>query len=121
MPNELVKASPHDIARTASGFVLPAVIVDAGDQAAKRFVEFFTATIRNPHTRKAYAYAAGVFFACCEHHPVQPDRFPERRSDGSPKFCTFPLGDYSPFRLGCVQSFTSSDLITLDMVERVVI
>ena len=47
MPNELVKASPHGIARYANGFVLPGVIADAGDHAAKRFIEFFTATIRN--------------------------------------------------------------------------
>ncbi len=68
MPNELVKASPQGLARHASGFILPAVIADAGDQAAKRFVGFFTATIRNPHTRKAYARAAGDFFAWCEQH-----------------------------------------------------
>jgi integrase/recombinase XerD len=66
MPNELVKASPQGLARHAGGFLLPAVIADAGDRAAKRFVEFFTATIRNPHTRKAYARAAGDFFAWCE-------------------------------------------------------
>jgi hypothetical protein len=43
-----------------SGFLLPAAIADAGDHAAKRFFEFFTATIRNPHTRKAYARAAAL-------------------------------------------------------------
>jgi site-specific recombinase XerD len=68
MPNELVKTPPHGIARHTSGFLLPAVIADAGDQAAKRFVEFFTATIRNPHTRRAYAKATGDFFAWCERH-----------------------------------------------------
>jgi hypothetical protein len=29
-------------------------------------VEFFTANIRNPHTRRAYARACGRFFAWCE-------------------------------------------------------
>ena len=43
------------IAARSGGFLLSAVIADAGDQAAKRFVEFFTATIRNKPTRKAYA------------------------------------------------------------------
>ena len=35
-----------------------ALIADAGDQAAWRYVEFFTANIRNPNTRRAYARAA---------------------------------------------------------------
>jgi site-specific recombinase XerD len=30
-----------------------------------RFIEFFTAAIRNPHTRRAYARAAGDFLAWC--------------------------------------------------------
>jgi hypothetical protein len=63
---ELTVIPPARTLATASGFVLPAVIADAGDRAAKRFVEFFTATIRNRHTRKAYARAAGDFFAWCE-------------------------------------------------------
>jgi site-specific recombinase XerD len=68
MSTDLTKVLRAGIARHAGGFLLPAVIADAGDQAAKRFVEFFTATIRNPHTRKAYAHAAGDFFAWCEGH-----------------------------------------------------
>jgi hypothetical protein len=44
---------------------LPALIVAAGDQAARRFLEFFTATIRNPHTRRAYGRACGEFLAWC--------------------------------------------------------
>jgi site-specific recombinase XerC len=35
--------------------VVPAIIADLGDQAGWRYVEFFTAKIRNPHTRRAYA------------------------------------------------------------------
>lgn len=34
--------------------------------AARRFVEFFTANIRNPHTRRAYARAAVEFANWCE-------------------------------------------------------
>lgn len=34
--------------------------------AAKRFIEFFTAHIRNPNTRKAYAHAAQEFGTWCE-------------------------------------------------------
>jgi site-specific recombinase XerD len=40
----------------------PAVIAAAGARASYRFVEFFTANIRNPHTRRAYARAAAEFF-----------------------------------------------------------
>lgn len=34
--------------------------------AGKRFIEFFTANIRNPNTRKVYARAAAEFAAWCE-------------------------------------------------------
>jgi hypothetical protein len=43
--------------------VVPALIADLGDEAAWRYVEFFTANIRNPHTRRAYARACARFFA----------------------------------------------------------
>jgi site-specific recombinase XerD len=45
---------------------LPALIENAGDKATWRFVEFFTATIRNPNTREAYARAVSRFLAWCE-------------------------------------------------------
>jgi site-specific recombinase XerD len=50
--------------RTAN--VVPAIIANLGDQAAWRYVEFFTANIRNPHTRRAYARACSQFFAWCD-------------------------------------------------------
>jgi site-specific recombinase XerD len=40
----------------------PALIAAAGANASYRFLEFFTAKIRNPHTRRAYARAAVEFF-----------------------------------------------------------
>lgn len=43
--------------------VIPATIADAGEGAAHRFFEFFTANIRNPNTRRAYHRAALAFFA----------------------------------------------------------
>jgi site-specific recombinase XerD len=46
--------------------VVPAIIADLGDQAGWRYVEFFTANIRNPHTRRAYARACSQFFGWCE-------------------------------------------------------
>jgi integrase/recombinase XerD len=45
---------------------LPNLILRAGDDAARRFAEFFTATIRNRNTRAAYAQAVGQFCFWCE-------------------------------------------------------
>jgi site-specific recombinase XerD len=60
-----------------TGATIPALYaVDA--RAARRTLEFFTAQIRNPNTRKAYARAAGDFAAWCQLqgidalHLVQP-------------------------------------------------
>jgi site-specific recombinase XerD len=55
---------PTDDVRTT--LVVPALIADLGDAAGWRYVEFFTANIRNPHTRRAYARACARFFAWCE-------------------------------------------------------
>src|ERR1700726_881102 len=44
---------------------LPALVAAAGEQASMRFLEFFAANIRNPHTRRAYARAAEEFLAWC--------------------------------------------------------
>lgn len=49
---------------------VPAVIDRAGGHARKRFLEFFTATIRNENTRLAYARAVGRFFAWCEEYEL---------------------------------------------------
>jgi site-specific recombinase XerD len=46
--------------------VLPAVIANAGEQASWRYIEFFTANIRNKNTRRAYARACARFLAWCE-------------------------------------------------------
>jgi len=54
----------------AAGIVVPAIIADAGDAAARRFLEFFAATIRNRNTRTAYLHAVTRFFAWCEHHQL---------------------------------------------------
>lgn len=39
--------------------------------AGMRFLEFFAANIRNPHTRRAYARAAEEFLAWCARVSVQ--------------------------------------------------
>jgi site-specific recombinase XerD len=51
---------------TFLGKRFPTVIQAAGKRAVRRFVEFFTAEIQNPNTRKAYAYAVSEFLAWCE-------------------------------------------------------
>ena len=45
---------------------LPAIVAGTGERAGVRFLEFFAAQIRNPHTRRAYARAAAEFFAWLE-------------------------------------------------------
>ncbi|TCQ81609.1 tyrosine-type recombinase/integrase [Pseudomonas sp. JUb52] len=45
---------------------LSALIEQAGPRAELRFLEFFTATIRNANTRRAYARAAHDFLAWCQ-------------------------------------------------------
>ena len=49
---------------------MPRLIADAGDAAARRFLEFFAATIRNKNTRMAYMRAVGQFFAWCDSRHV---------------------------------------------------
>jgi site-specific recombinase XerD len=64
-------AKPTRMSRAiAASIVVPAIVADAGDAAAKRFLEFFAVTIRNKNTRTAYLHAAGRFFAWCEHHQL---------------------------------------------------
>ncbi len=52
------------------GLALPALIAAADERARLRFLEFFAVTIRNPHTRRAYARAASEFLAWCEARSV---------------------------------------------------
>jgi site-specific recombinase XerD len=48
-----------------SGAAVPALVAAAGERASRRFLEFFAANIRNPHTRRAYGRAAEDFLAWC--------------------------------------------------------
>ena len=47
------------------GATVPALVASAGDRAGIRFLEFFASAIRNPHTRRACARAAGDFLDWC--------------------------------------------------------
>ena len=42
---------------------LPAFVAAAGERASMRFLEFFAANIRNPHTRRTHGRAADEFLA----------------------------------------------------------
>ncbi len=44
---------------------LPTLVINAGERAGIRFLEFFALTIRNPNTRRAYAHAVGEFLTWC--------------------------------------------------------
>jgi hypothetical protein len=48
-PAERVALTPLPAAH-----LIPTLIAAAGDQASWRYVDFFTANIRNPNTRRAY-------------------------------------------------------------------
>jgi site-specific recombinase XerD len=57
---------PPALVPLPGGHLVPATITAAGDQAAWRFIDFFTANIRNPNTRRAYLRACHQFFAWCD-------------------------------------------------------
>jgi site-specific recombinase XerD len=67
----LPAANPRQVsAAFAASAVIPAIIAHAGDHAARRFLEFFAATIRNKNTRMAYYRAVCRFFAWCDEHKL---------------------------------------------------
>jgi site-specific recombinase XerD len=55
--NQLVHLSSH---------ASPVLVTAAGVRAQERFIELFTANIRNRNTRRAYAQAVREFLAWCE-------------------------------------------------------
>ncbi len=50
---------------------LPAIVRAQGERASRRFIEFFTASIRNRNTRMAYARAVNQFFDWCDAHRLE--------------------------------------------------
>jgi site-specific recombinase XerD len=60
----------HSVGSAVSSIAVPAVIANAGDHAARRFLEFFAAQIRNKNTRMAYYRAASHFFAWVDQHQI---------------------------------------------------
>jgi integrase/recombinase XerC len=60
----------NQLAQLTGSSALPAIVTAAGEGAQLRFLEFFAASIRNPHTRRAYASAVGEFLAWCKERGV---------------------------------------------------
>src|ERR1017187_5970830 len=65
MDGGLIKNTGANLAIDGSARV-PAVVLAAGKKAGLRFLEFFTANIRNSNTRRAYHRACLDFFRWCE-------------------------------------------------------
>jgi len=66
-----VGAPPTGSAKVVSALVSVPALFTATPAAANRTLEFFTANIRNPNTRRAYARAVGAFAAWCDVHGLQ--------------------------------------------------
>jgi site-specific recombinase XerD len=65
--SEQIVLSRNQVSEVLSpGTSLPSIVVRAGRSASDRFLEFFTAQIRNPNTREAYGRAVARFFEFIE-------------------------------------------------------
>src|SRR4051794_2942289 len=64
MSDEITLVPPVGL-RLKEGVTIPALFAPDAP-TARRVIEFFTANIRNPHTRRAYAKPAAAFAAWCE-------------------------------------------------------
>ena len=78
-----------------AGSPLPSLIIAAGPVACRVWEDFFSASLRNPHTRAAYRRAARCFFAWMEQEspgiplhdvtPAQVGRYFDQLSGSPPK------------------------------------
>lgn len=71
MRTELTTPKSRPVLPAGLGAERLPIIAGAGDRAQRRFLEFFTATIRNPNTRTAYGRATRDFFLWCEMHGIR--------------------------------------------------
>jgi integrase/recombinase XerD len=68
--SELVSVPRQDIQAAGAGEALPALVAAAGPAARFAWDEFFSGSIRNPHTRRAYGRAVRQFLAWVEGQGV---------------------------------------------------
>jgi integrase/recombinase XerD len=70
MAGEIITRKQKELAQL--GFAgVPAIISAAGERASFRFIEFFTANIRNKNTRVSYGRALRDFCAWCEERGLK--------------------------------------------------
>jgi site-specific recombinase XerD len=69
--NALVTFASNTVLHGETPVRLPAILPDAGEDAVTRVIEYFTARIRNPHTRRAYFRYAIDFLRWCEDHGLR--------------------------------------------------
>ena len=64
---ELVAAANAPLQLTiGESWLFPTLILREGDEAARAYLNFFTAEIENDNTRAAYTKAVGQFLGWCE-------------------------------------------------------
>ena len=61
-----IQTGDRHLSAARPGQIVPAIVLNEGEDAAWRYVEFFTANIRNANTRRAYARACARFLDWCE-------------------------------------------------------
>jgi site-specific recombinase XerD len=66
LPTIVEPIPPGALTPLPDGKLIPPLIAAAGDSASWRYIDFFTANIRNPNTRRAYARACHTFFQWCD-------------------------------------------------------
>jgi site-specific recombinase XerD len=71
MSQDIIPHPSVQLLASAPPNAIPALFSAAGERAANRVLEFFTANIRNPNTRTAYAQAVRRFSAWCEAHALR--------------------------------------------------
>src|SRR3954447_24199365 len=69
MSKEISKRRATELAEAGGG--IPRLISSAGEDAVARFVEFFTANIRNKNTRRAYLRNSLSFLRWCEKRGIK--------------------------------------------------
>lgn len=68
--NELAAIRENSFVFVSGKNRLPLILASAGDDAKTRFIEFFTANIQNPHTRRAYFRNAMTFLHWCDQQNI---------------------------------------------------